>query len=79
MAYFVYILRCADKTLYTGTTGDLKKRLKDHNAGRGAKYTRGRKPVQLLYHKDCQTKSAALKEEHRIKKLSRLEKLNLVV
>jgi len=77
MSYFVYILRCSDKTLYTGTTNDPKKRVKTHNAGKGAKYTRGRIPVKLIFKKDCKTKEAALKEECRIKKLTRKEKLGL--
>ncbi len=78
MNYFVYILECADKTLYTGTTNDLQKRILSHNTSKtGAKYTRGRRPVTLKYFENCKTKSKALKREVVIKKLDRLEKLKL--
>ena len=73
----VYILRCADGTLYTGWTNDLPVRLKAHNAGRGAKYTRGRLPAVLFYREVCETKEDALRREREIKKLSRTEKLAL--
>lgn len=72
-----YILLCADGTLYTGWTNDIEKRLAAHNAGRGAKYTRGRRPVTLLYSEECATKSEAMSREGAIKKLSREEKLML--
>ena len=74
-----YILLCADGTLYTGWTNDIEKRLAAHNAGRGAKYTRGRRPVTLLYSEECATKSEAMSREAAIaiKKLSREEKLML--
>lgn len=72
-----YILLCADGTLYTGWTSDIEKRLAAHNAGRGAKYTRGRRPVTLLYSEACATKSEAMSREAAIKKLSREEKLML--
>lgn len=72
-----YILLCADGTLYTGWTNDIEKRLAAHNAGRGAKYTRGRRPVTLLYSEACATKSEAMSREAAIKKLSREEKLML--
>ena len=75
--YWVYILRCADGTLYTGITNDLPRRLAAHNAGRGAKYTRGRGPVELLYREPCPDKSAALKREAAIKALPRAAKLAL--
>ena len=75
--WVVYILRCKDDTLYTGITDDLPKRLKAHNEGKGAKYTRGRGPVNLLYFESCPDKSSALRREHGIKKLSRQEKLKL--
>ena len=71
-----YILLCADGTLYTGWTNDIEKRLAAHNAGRGAKYTRGRRPVTLLYSEEC-AKSEAMSREAAIKKLSREEKLML--
>jgi putative endonuclease len=77
MSWCCYLLRCADDTLYCGITNDLEKRLVAHNAGEGAKYTRGRGPVALLYRENCADKSAALKRELQIKRLSRVEKLAL--
>lgn len=76
--YFVYILRCADGTLYTGWTNDLDARIKVHNEGKGAKYTRSRLPVTLCYYEELASKSEALKREAEIKKLSRKEKLKLI-
>ncbi len=76
-SWVCYLLQCADNTLYCGITNDLDKRLAAHNAGEGAKYTRGRTPVKLLYHELCVDKSAALKRELEIKSLSRTEKLAL--
>ncbi len=73
----VYILRCKDKTLYTGATNDLEKRLKAHNKGTGAKYTMTRTPVRLFYTEGGMTKSEAQKREYAIKQLSRLAKLAL--
>ena len=73
----VYILRCADGTLYTGWTNDIMRRLKAHNEGTGGKYTRVRRPVRLVYAEICADKSAALKREAAIKKLSRQKKLRL--
>lgn len=78
MDYFVYILRCGDDTLYTGTTDDVERRVAAHSAGKGAKYTRGRGPLELLYREKCTDKSAALKRELAIKKLKREEKLALI-
>jgi putative endonuclease len=72
-----YLLRCADDTLYCGITNDLDKRLLVHNSGEGAKYTRGRTPVTLFYQESCADKSAALKRELKIKRLTREEKLAL--
>jgi putative endonuclease len=72
-----YLLRCADGTLYCGITNDLEKRLNAHNAGEGAKYTRGRTPVKLVYRETCEDKSAALKRELQIKRLPREEKIAL--
>lgn len=72
--YFVYILRCADDSLYTGITTDLARRIKAHNEGKGAKYTRSHRPVTLAYQARLPDKSAALREEARIKKLTRAEK-----
>ena len=79
MAYWVYILRCADGTLYTGYTDDVERRCAAHNSGRGAKYTRGRGPLEPVYREDCPDMSAALKREYAIKRLSREEKLRLVM
>jgi putative endonuclease len=77
--WWVYIVQCSDenKSLYTGISNDVEKRIAAHNAGTGAKYTRGRTPVVLLKTFKCPDKSAALKLEIKIKKLSREEKLNL--
>lgn len=76
--FFVYILRCSDNTLYTGWTTDLNRRLKCHNSGKGAKYTRCRLPVKIVYYENLPDKSSALKRECEIKKLSRAKKLLLV-
>ena len=79
MSFSVYILTCADGTLYTGIAKDVVKRIEEHNTHeRGAKYTRARRPVKLVYRKECENRSEAQKEECRIKKLTRLEKLNLI-
>ncbi len=75
--HFVYILECRDKTLYTGWTKNLNKRLEKHNSGKGAKYTRGRTPCKLVYYSCFPTKSLALKEEARIKKLKKNQKIKL--
>ena len=76
--HFVYILRCNDNSLYTGYTNNLYERLKAHNSGKGAKYTRARIPVSLVYYKRVDSKSWALKLEARIKKLTKKEKEALV-
>jgi putative endonuclease len=76
--WVVYILKCSDDTLYTGITNDIENRLKKHNEGKGAKYTRGRTPVVLMVSFVVESKSLALKEEYRIKKLNKEEKLNLI-
>lgn len=76
--WVVYILRCSDDTLYTGITNDLNNRIKKHNEGTGAKYTRGRTPVVLMVSFVVESKSLALKEEHRIKQLTKEEKLKLI-
>ena len=77
-SWHVYILRCADATLYTGVTTELERRLEIHNESpRGAKYVRGRRPAVLVYSRPMPNKSAALKEESRIKKLKRTDKLKL--
>ena len=77
--YYIYILRCADKTLYTGITVDLKRRIQEHNFSlKGAKYTAQRRPVTMVYSKSFKDRSAASIEESRIKKLSRLQKIELI-
>lgn len=75
---YTYILECADGTLYTGWTSDLQKRIETHNAGKGAKYTRSRLPVRLVYFEAHEDKQDAMRREYRIKRLSRAEKLALV-
>ena len=74
----LYILRCSDGTLYTGITTDVEKRFAAHSAGKGAKYTRGRGPLELVYSEDCGDHSAALKRELEIKALPRVEKMKLI-
>lgn len=79
MSYYVYIVRCKDGTLYTGYTNNLEKRIHDHNFSKtGAKYTRARRPVKLVYSEKYRTLSQVLKREIAIKKLSRIEKLLLI-
>lgn len=78
MAAFVYMLRCADETLYTGWTDDVPARVAAHNAGRGAKYTRSRRPVKLVYQESLPTKSDALRREWAIKQLTRRQKEALI-
>lgn len=75
---YVYILTCSDGTLYTGWTTDLAERLAAHQAGRGARYTRTRLPVKLVYQETCPDRSSAMKRERAIKKLPRVKKLALV-
>jgi putative endonuclease len=77
--YYLYLLKCADETLYTGITVDLDRRIKEHNTSKlGAKYTSMRRPVELIYSKEFINRSLASKEESRIKNLSRKEKLQLI-
>ena len=76
--WYLYILRCKDGTLYTGITTDVEKRLEAHRSGRGAKYTRGRAPLELVYRETCGSHSDALKREHQIKALSREDKQKLI-
>ena len=76
--WYLYILRCGDGTLYTGITTDVDKRLAAHRAGKGARYTRGRGPLELAYRETCGTHSAALKRELEIKSLPREEKQRLI-
>lgn len=75
---YTYLLECADKTLYCGWTNDLEKRLKAHNSGLGAKYTKPRRPVVLVYFEEFQTKEEAMRREAAIKRLTRYEKLQLI-
>jgi len=76
--HFVYILKCVDKTLYTGYTTDIVKRCAKHNSGKGAKYTRSRLPVEVVYLEEYDTKTDAMRREYRIKQLTRREKLKLI-
>ncbi len=79
MKYFLYILECADNSLYTGCTNDLKRRLDQHNnSKRGARYTKARRPVKLLYTEELMSRSEALRREAEIKHLKRNEKLKLI-
>ena len=79
MKHVAYIVRCADDTLYTGYTNDIEKRIAAHNSpDKGAKYTRGRQPVVLVYQEGYNTKSAAMKREYEIKQLTRREKKVLI-
>ena len=75
---YTYIVKCSDGSLYTGWTNTLEKRIKDHNAGRGAKYTTARRPVVLVYKEEFPTKQEAMKREWEIKRLSRKEKLSMI-
>ena len=78
MKNVTYILKCSDNSLYTGWTNDITHRLKMHNAGKGAKYTRGRGPVELVYLEEFETKQEAMSKEAKIKRLTRKEKLLLI-
>lgn len=75
---YVYILLCSDNTLYTGWTNNLQSRIAAHNEGNGAKYTRVRLPVKMVYSEDFPTKSEAMKREYEIKRMSRQQKLELI-
>ncbi|MDR5586211.1 GIY-YIG nuclease family protein [Clostridium aquiflavi] len=75
---YVYILECSDNTLYTGWTNDLEKRIKMHSSGKGAKYTRGRTPVKLLYYEIFEDKKEAMRREYKIKRLTRSQKQELI-
>jgi putative endonuclease len=78
MPVFIYIVECADQTLYTGWTTNVERRLKAHNAGRGARYTRDHGPVRLVYTEEAPDRRAALKRELVIKRMSRAQKLKLI-
>lgn len=75
---YVYILQCSDSTLYTGWTTDPERRLKAHNEGKGAKYTKSRRPCKMVYCESLPDKSSALKREAEIKKMTRMQKLELI-
>lgn len=79
VSWYCYILRCADDTLYCGISNDMQKRLAAHNAGTAAKYTRNRTPVTLVYSEPCADRSSASKRELAIKRLSRVQKLALLI
>ena len=75
---YTYILKCSDETLYTGWTNDLEKRINAHNAGKGAKYTKNRRPVELAYYEEFATKAEAMSREYAIKQLTRRKKEELI-
>ena len=75
---YTYIVRCKDDTLYCGWTNNLEKRIASHNQGTGAKYTRNRRPVELVYYEAFDTKEAAMRREYEIKQLSRNQKIALI-
>lgn len=75
---FMYIVECSDHTLYTGWTNDLEKRMRAHNEGKGAKYTKSRRPVRLVYFETFATKEEAMSREYKIKKMTRQEKMELM-
>lgn len=76
--WYLYILECGDGTLYAGITDDVERRLAQHSAGKGAKYTRGRGPLKLVYQEICGSHSDALKREHCVHRMTRQEKLNMI-
>jgi putative endonuclease len=76
--WYTYILKCSDDTFYVGTTNNIAERVLKHNTGKGAKYTRGRGPVTLLYSHSFESRSEACKREYELKKCSRIEKLDLI-
>ena len=79
MKHYCYILRCKDNSLYTGYTTDVKARIRKHNIGKGAKYTRSRLPVKLVYYEEYETKHEAMSREYYIKQMSRKSKLDLIL
>jgi predicted GIY-YIG superfamily endonuclease len=78
LAYYLYILRCSDGTLYTGHARDIARRIREHNSGKAAKYTSGRLPVKLVYSEVYETRSLAAKREHQIKSWKRARKQSLI-
>ncbi len=79
MSWYVYMLRCRDNSLYTGSTDDPDRRLQTHNKGLGAKYTRSRLPVTLVYREECADRSGALRREYAIKQLTKTQKEQLIL
>ena len=79
MPWFLYVVKCCDGTLYTGITTDIFRRLKEHNSKKGAFYTQNKTPVELVYHEAMINRSYACKREAAIKRLTRKEKLELIV
>lgn len=77
-AHYVYVLECGDGSLYTGYTTDVERRVREHENGTGAKYTRGRTPLEVVYTESFETRSAAMRREYEIKQLSRSEKERLI-
>ena len=75
---YTYILKCSDGSLYTGWTNHLEERIRAHNEGRGAKYTRSRRPLELIYYEKMETKEEAMRREYAIKRLDRQQKLELI-
>ena len=75
---YTYVVKCSDGSLYTGWTTDVTRRVKEHNEGKGAKYTKSRRPVELVYYEAFETKQDAMKREYAIKQLSREEKEKLI-
>ena len=78
MSYWLYILQCGDNPLYTGTTDDVERRLAVHQSGKGAKYTRGRGPLTVVYREACTDRSAALRREAAVQRMTRAETLYLI-
>lgn len=76
--WYLYILECRDGTLYTGITDDVERRVAQHNAGKGAKYTRGRGPVKLVYQEECGSHSDASRREYAVHHMTRQEKLKII-
>ena len=76
-SWYVYLVRCADSSLYCGIALDVEARLQQHQAGKGAKYTRGRGPLEMVYREACGTKADALRRERTIKRMRRVDKLRL--
>jgi len=77
--YYAYLARCNDNSLYAGYTADLKSREVKHNEGKGARYTRTRKPIKIVYHEEFKTKSEAMKREYQLKHLKKSDKENLII